>query len=517
MFTIVTYSLVANPNNLVAESVIETLSSTLTFDLTDYMRDIYAYNQTYGNLFTISMTNSDDTQFCYPFHTSEATDATLRPCLKVTYGYTIPNKFKNDCIVTIENRGSTGVLYPHSALLGDHNNILHNKTTTDSPVFQYILSKNPATGGYTLTNALAPSMEAKVTADTNTKRVYLHSENDPSKQEWLIVPHMNGYRIVLRSDMQYALTAVGSPSGYNDDQTITTDGHVILKKFTGTLSYDMMWHIHKKSDYWNDIYSRGLHVVSATAYEIAFTVKQTRNYNFQTFSTHYTGNHGTKLHLYNNNGTLLSATTNYYEIDPVAELSDRVKRATIEKYPLIAGVVYKLRITPYYENTSLDCYLAINVDIDPNEPYNSSVIERSSLYTQWADYNVIDFDHDMVKDPQQNGMPIEANFNCLGYAKIEYENHIYNQNKKYTHNDAATIGDLDSVNRYFEAEGYVQQQYYSPTCIILYYSENEITGLHYAVSINGIITSKEGTSHLLEHYTYLYHAYDSIAFFVLER
>ena len=491
----------------------------LCFDLTDHVSTMYQQlSSTCGCRFALSLQDEDSSLLFPVIYSTESTDVSLRPYLTITYGYTIPENLKNDCIVTVYNGGGSGYLYPHNGLLVDNNNLLHHTgVSSDSTYVQYILSRNPATGGYTLTHANAPSSGFKITADTNTKRVFLHSQDDPTKQEWLIVPYMSGYRIVLRTDMQYALYAVGAASGYNDDQTITTDGHVILKKYTGNMDYRMMWIFQKKSDYWGDVYSRGLHIISTTSHEITFTVKQSRDYNLQTFSTQYTGNHGTKLHLYDQNGSLISSTTNFNEINSITEPFTRVKRAAIEQYRLIAGNVYKLRITPYFENISLDCYLVINVHINPDEPYDYPNIEIPSLYTQWEDYNVIEFDNDMVEDPMPNVTPIHINFNCLGYAKTEYENHIYNQNTKYSHNDAATLGDLASVKRYFEGQGYVEQSYYSPTCIILYYIESHATGLHYAVSINGRITSKEGTRHLLEHNSYMYYDYDSCAYFVIER
>ena len=490
-------------------------SKQLSFDLTDHISTMYQQiSTTFAARFALSLQDENSTLLFPSIYSVDATDVSLRPYLTVTYGYTIPDELKNDCIITLKNGSSMGYLYPHGGLLGDNNNILHyNNVSAESPYAQYILSKNPATGGYTLTPAIAPTSGYKVTADKSTKRVYLHSDDDPSKQEWLIVPHMYGYRIVLRTDMQYALTAVGSPSGYNNDQTITTDGHVILKKFTGTFEYAMMWHIQKQSDYWGDIYSRGLHVISATAYDITFTVKTTRKYNIRTYSTHYSGNHGTNIALYNQFGTLLSGTTNYYNTETVDEINSAIQRASIENYTLVAGTVYKLHVSPYASNQNLDFYLSIGVYIEPGNP----LVESNSFYYNWSDYNVIDPNPDRINPEgvSNNGTPSYVYFNCLGYAKIEYENYIFEQDEYYEQNDECTIGSENTINTYFSEQGYERIDYYVPNCIIAYYNKDITTELHYAVSIEGRITSKEGPAHLLEHSSYTYYLYNSYAFYII--
>ena len=464
-------------------------SKQLCFDLTDHISTMYQQiSTTFAARFALSLQDENSTLLFPSIYSVDATDVSLRPYLKVTYGYTIPDKLKNDCIITLYNGSSMGYLYPHSGLLGNNNNILHyNNVSPDSPYAQFILSKNPATGGYTLTPAVAPASGYKVTADTSTKRVYLHSDDDPSKQEWLIVPHMYGYRIVLRTDMQYALTAVGSPSGYNDDQTITTDGHVILKKFTGTLEYAMMWHIEKKCNYISDILVYGAYV-NCMEYEISFTVRQTGKYNIVTYNTSNTGNHNTNVYLYHQFGSLISGPTDHIN----AERNGQYARAVIEAKELTVGSVYKIIISQYTGSATLDCYLSIYPYVEKREDdIYSHYLDFSS-----KDYYVLDIDPSMINEADPR--PPEAQFNCREYALTAYDNFYYDINVKYCDgNYSVGYFDLAQIRLQFQEEGFVELGYYSPNCVILY------SNAHYAVSINGVVTSKlSANSFLVRHSNY---------------
>ncbi len=478
----------------------------LCFDLTDHVPTMYQQlSSTLACRFALSFQNENSTLLFPSIHSAEATDASLRPYLTITYGYTIPDELKNDCIITAYNGSDIGYLYPHSGLSGDNNNILHySDVAADSPSIQYILSRNPATGGYTMTYANAVASGAKITADTGTKRVYLHSEDDPSKQEWLIVPHIFGYRIVLRSDMQYALTAVGSSSGYNDDLTITTDGHVILKKFTGTLEFNMMWVIDKRHDYWGDVFARGFHV-TGSQFTVTFTVRETGEYDIETFSNRYTGDHGTNIYLYNHFGTLLSGATNLnntlsnvvdYNSNNIA--FDRVDRASIISITLTAGTVYKLSVTQYSETTDLDCYLILS----------HCDFSIDSSYYICHDFTAVDVDPSLISTDSEDVIgalsPLES-FDCRDYAVVAYYNHYYNTQYKYNDISIGYItqgikyggtNNVDNSINSFVEKGYIAIDHYVPTCIIIY------TKAHFSVSINGVISSKDGGSGIRIHNSY---------------
>ncbi|MBQ4112511.1 MAG: hypothetical protein IJD38_06920 [Clostridia bacterium] len=463
-------------------------SKQLCFDLTDHISTMYQQiSTTFAARFALSLQDENSTLLFPSIYSVDATDVSLRPYLTVTYGYTIPDELKNDCIIALYNGSSMGYLYPHSGLLGNNNNILHyNNVSPDSPYAQFILSKNPATGGYTLTPAVAPASGYKVTADTSTKRVYLHSDDDPSKQEWLIVPHMYGYRIVLRTDMQYALTAVGSPSGYNNDQTITTDGHVILKKFTGTLLADMMWHIQTKSIFWSDVIALNWHITGST-FEAEFTVRESSEYDLCTFSTSYTGDHGTNIYLYNQTGTILSGATHINEtednlMDEYAQ-EEKVPRASIMNYPLSVGIIYRIKITQYDSIDTLNCYFTIRKagsSVDRFEIKNYSEIPTPEGTIDYSNPPLI--------------------YNCTNYAISEYLNHVLGTDIKYNNHEefVGYDNENDTIIRAFQQQGFTKQDYYSPTCIILYLSP-EGDNAHYALSLNGVITAKLGYGPLVKH------------------
>lgn len=120
-----------------------------------------------------------------------------------------------------------------------------------------------------------------------------------------------------------------------------------------------------------------------------------------------------------------------------------------------------------------------------------------------------------------SGFPITY-FTCLRYAFTTYDNYYYNTRFIYnTYIDDWQIGyipvgytdeQFDEVKNNASQLGYKFQDYYSPNCIIIY------EGGHYAVSINGIITAKNGTGNIMEHSTYdaYLNSYKPIGFFVRE-
>ncbi len=511
------YSLLQSYNKTtVATDTLEAYSSEkplnwnarqVSFDLTDYMSTMYQQlSSTYGCRFALSLQNEDSTLLFPAIHSSESTDVSLRPCLTITYGYTIPEYLKNDCIITLYNGSSVGYLYPHSGLLGDNNNILHyNGVAADSPTIQYILSRNPATGGYTLTHASAPVLGAKVTADTSTKRVYLHTDDDPSKQEWLLVPHIVGYRIVLRSDMQYALTAVGSPSGYNDDQTITTDGHVILKKHMGNMEFNMTWHVGTKIDYWGDVISLGWHITGNKC-EVVFTVKETTTFNIETYSTNQTGDHATVTSLYTHGtSTLISDSTSLGDLTTgninyaVPVNQSEIERSSISNVQLTKGIPYKLVVEQYESTAPLDFYLII------------SQTNYTNYYFYCENYSIFTVDNQYE--------PVSGGVNCLGYAVVEYYKHITGLEMTYITGGLPPAGQEAHKyisDNYFKCK---KQDYYSQNCIIAY-KDSSNRYQHFAVSINGTITARLGTGFpYVKHRTYAYNNYDSdsITFIVLDE
>ena len=89
-------------------------------------------------------------------------------------------------------------------------------------------------------------------------------------------------------------------------------------------------------------------------------------------------------------------------------------------------------------------------------------------------------------------------FDCRDYAITTYDNHYYGTQTKYHNNDVADSivfydeGQTHSTEQSFIDAGYIKIDQYEPTCVIVY-------NLHFAVSINGIITAKYSTGELLEH------------------
>ena len=138
------YSLLQSYNKTtVATDTLEAYSSEnplnwdarqVSFDLTDYMSTMYQqYSSSFACRFAVSLQDEDSSLLFPAIYSSESTDVNLRPCLTITYGYTIPEHLKNDCIITLYNGSDAGYLYPHSGLLGDNNRSPLKTLLTENP------------------------------------------------------------------------------------------------------------------------------------------------------------------------------------------------------------------------------------------------------------------------------------------------------------------------------------------------------------------------------------------------
>lgn len=190
------------------------------FDMTDCIMDLYSGN--IGRFFSVSLYDEESTAYVSPIHSVDTTwGASYRPCLTITYGYSLPAGLTAGDEITIQNYGSQGYLYPNSGLIGNGNSVLHVPNTTTSDTYRLLtLRQNPANGTYRLEyTPSSNSTGAYISADTTTNNVVMYNTtNVPSniKQDWLIVPDsINTFKIVLASDMSYVLTAVGDAgTGY---------------------------------------------------------------------------------------------------------------------------------------------------------------------------------------------------------------------------------------------------------------------------------------------------------------
>ena len=190
----------------------------VTFDISsEFANGLYVSGT--PKAFVISLSDENSNDYCYPINSSEVTNVTQRPNLTVKYGYTLPAGLADGNVISIENVGSGGYLYPSGGFSTDGSNIVHYGASSLTGGYQFVLQKNSETGGYSLKNNLNPSANVKITAAENTasevsRRLVLKSGTDTAAQEWLIVPYdYDTFKIVLRSDMRLAMTAVGTPTG----------------------------------------------------------------------------------------------------------------------------------------------------------------------------------------------------------------------------------------------------------------------------------------------------------------
>ena len=228
----------------------------VTFDISsEFANGLYVSGT--PKAFVISLSDENSNDYCYPINSSEVTNAALRPNLTVKYGYTLPAGLADGNVISIENVGSGGYLYPSGGFSTDGSNIVHYGASVLSSGYQFVLQKNSETGGYSLKNNLSPSANVKITAAVNPsseteRRLILKSSTDTAAQEWLIVPYdYDTFKIVLRSDMRLAMTAVGTPTGSNYDTTTTTNGHVIVSMSMTPAQNNQLWYIVRNGTYLN--------------------------------------------------------------------------------------------------------------------------------------------------------------------------------------------------------------------------------------------------------------------------
>lgn len=101
---------------------------------------------------------------------------------------------------------------------------------------------------------------------------------------------------------------------------------------------------------------------------------------------------------------------------------------------------------------------------------------------------------------------IRYSFNCLDYALTTYDNYYYNEHYLYNSYIYDKSDPISQIGYYsagedwlidkFETAGFIKLDGYEPSCIIVY------SPAHYAVSIEGVITSKLGTGDLVSHSNY---------------
>ena len=219
----------------------------VTFDITTELAEMYSGG---SKKFVISLSDENSNDYCYPIHSSENTNTSLRPNVTVRYGYTLPAGLADGDEISFQNYSSDGYLYPSRGLIGDGNNVVHHTYSSINTAFMYKLIRNSETGGYSLKYCHYPTSNSKVTADWATKRVVMSNTDNAVTQEWLIVPYdYDTFKIVLRSDMSYAMTAVGDPAWSNDDTTTTTDGHVIISKVSEAPANNQLWYVIKNGTY----------------------------------------------------------------------------------------------------------------------------------------------------------------------------------------------------------------------------------------------------------------------------
>ena len=218
-------------------------SKPVTFDLTSDVPKLYNGYSNNGYLIKYVDEGKDNPDY-NGFWSSEYTTASKRPVLTVKYGYSLPSFLTNGSVYSFQNVGSGSFMTVHNGKDANYTNVYQKNTTVASLTAsqKFRIEQVSSTGGYLLramcssdgTNRVVDiqrvGTESYVKSGNNA---YLYTATAPKTQQWFIVGvGTNQFKIVLRSNMNLALTAYGTADGTSGGTSSTSAGNVFLSTYS---------------------------------------------------------------------------------------------------------------------------------------------------------------------------------------------------------------------------------------------------------------------------------------------
>lgn len=237
----------------------------LTFDISNCISRMYddeqeaqASGSPYYGDFIIGFYDADDSNFCYPFLSTEYATVSSRPTFTVKYGYTLPADMEEGEVFSFESVYSYSFMTVNGSNPANNSNIyqVDNGNEIAITTQQFKLERVSSTGGYLLRSMSSSNGTDKVvsvqrgsSSVSSGQNVCLASATDALAQEWFIVPvDYNEYRIVPRANMSLALTVYGIADGSNSGRTTTSEGNIFVQTLN-TNSYQQLWYIYDSENH----------------------------------------------------------------------------------------------------------------------------------------------------------------------------------------------------------------------------------------------------------------------------
>lgn len=221
-------------------------SKPVTFNLTSDVSKFYdEFNSANNYGYVIKYVDEGDTAPDYNgFWSSEYTTASKRPVLTVTYGYSLPSSLTNGSVYSFQNVGSGSFMTVHDGKDANYTNVYQKNTTIASLTAsqKFRLEQVPSTGGYLL-RAMCSSNGTNRVVDIQRvgtepfvksgNNAYLYTATASKTQQWLLVGvGENEFKIVLRNNMNLALTAYGIADGTSGGTSSTSAGNVFVSTYS---------------------------------------------------------------------------------------------------------------------------------------------------------------------------------------------------------------------------------------------------------------------------------------------
>lgn len=218
-------------------------SKPVTFDLTSDVPKLYNGYSNNGYLIKYVDEGKDNPDY-NGFWSSEYTTSSKRPVLTVKYGYSLPSFLTNGSVYSFQNVGSGSFMTVHNGKDANYTNVYQKNTTVASLTAsqKFRIEQVSSTGGYLL-RAMCSSDGTNRVVDIQRvgtenfvksgNNAYLYTATAPKTQQWFIVGvGTNQFKIVLRSNMNLALTAYGTADGTSGGTSSTSAGNVFLSTYS---------------------------------------------------------------------------------------------------------------------------------------------------------------------------------------------------------------------------------------------------------------------------------------------
>ena len=225
----------------------------LTSDVANLYSDILA-GTNYGYMLRYedeSLTNPDYNTT----YSSECNTASLRPVLKITYGYSLPAGLIDGGVYSFQSYASFSYLTVGGSNANKTNVIVKQTATADlTTAQQFKLDYASATGAYRLRAMSSSNGEGRVLDIVKSGgyvqdgcNVQIYDPTDVMASQWFIVGvGASTFKIIPRTNMSLALTAAPGANGSSSGTSSTSAGNVYVSTYTEGNDYQR-WTIRDMS------------------------------------------------------------------------------------------------------------------------------------------------------------------------------------------------------------------------------------------------------------------------------